>query len=63
MQSSVDIQARVENVFDLRVFAYVKSAIDGCGHLEGFGLYRNRLVQEAKTGTVVTRIPVEELLS
>ena len=53
----------LESVFGFRLFASGKSAIDGCGHLEGFGLYRNRLVQEAKTGTVVTRIPVEELLS
>ena len=53
----------LESVFGFRLFASGKSAIDGCGHLEGFGLYRNRFVQEAKTGTVVTRIPVEELLS
>ena len=65
LQSSVDIQARVENVFGLEVFAYVKSAIDGCGHLEGLGLYRNSSSQEAKRGrgAVVSGSPVKELLS
>ena len=52
-----------ENVFGFRVFASVKSVMDGCGYLEGLGLYRNGLVKEAKRGAVVPGSPVEELLS
>ena len=37
--------------------------MDGCGHLEDSGLYRNRFVREAEAGGVVARRPLEELLS
>ena len=43
LQSSVGIHAFFENVFGLMVFASVKSVVEGCAHLEGFGLYRNSL--------------------
>ena len=63
LQSRVVAHAFFENVFGLRLFASVKSVMDGCRHLEGFGSYRNSLVQEAKRGAEITRRPPEELLS
>ena len=61
VQSSVGTHAFSVDVFGLRAFSSVKSVMDGCGHLEGFGRHRNSLVQEAKAGAVVSRSPVEEL--
>ena len=43
LQSSVGIHAFFENVFGLGAFAPVKSVVEGCAHLESFGLYRNSL--------------------
>ena len=59
LQSRVGIHAFFASVFDLGVFASVKSVMDGCGHLEGLGQYRNSSVQEAERGAVVPGSPVE----
>ena len=63
LQSRVGIHAFFASVFDLRVFASVKSVMDGCGHSAGFRLYRNCLRYESERGAEVLGSPVEELLS
>ena len=63
LQSRVGIHAFFASVFDLGVFASVKSVMDGCGHSAGFRLYRNCLRYESERGAEVLGSPVEELLS